>query len=155
MSKGIIGNSPLSILSCRIVVFAQSLFLREPQSRRGQIQFHGQTMAVAGRAWQEALLVTATVLKLAAAKSRQFSGLQNLTFRALIPPTLLQVPEAQYPAVSGLTHLAATGIGSAAPTASAATVRARKGRFFDILVFVGQSRASLITGGRAASRPDV
>jgi hypothetical protein len=66
-----------------------------PQSRRGQIQFHGQTMAAAGLAWQGGLRVTATVLRFAAAKSRQFSALQNLTLRALIPPALLQVPDAQ------------------------------------------------------------
>jgi hypothetical protein len=52
-------------------------------------------MTEAGLAWQGALLVMATVLRFAAAKSRQFSALQNLTFRALIPPALLQVPDAQ------------------------------------------------------------
>jgi hypothetical protein len=66
-----------------------------PQSRRGQNQLHGQTMTVAGLAWQGAVLVMATVFRFAAAKSRQFSALQNLTFRALIPPALLQVPDAQ------------------------------------------------------------
>jgi hypothetical protein len=66
-----------------------------PQSRRGQIQLHGQTMAVAGLAWQGALLAMATVLRFAGTKSRQFSALQNLTFRARIPPALLQVPAAQ------------------------------------------------------------
>src|SRR5580658_8962137 len=58
-----------------------------PQSRRGMIQFHGQNMIVAGVVWQGVLLVTATVLGLTAAKSRQCSALQNLTFAALIPPS--------------------------------------------------------------------
>ncbi len=39
---------------------------------------------------------------------------------ALMPPNLLQVPEPQYPAVSGLTHRAATGVDNAAQPASAA-----------------------------------
>jgi hypothetical protein len=38
-----------------------------------------------------------------------------------------------------LTHRAATGVDSAALTASAATMSTGKGRFFDILVFVGEA----------------
>jgi hypothetical protein len=146
MSNGIIGNLPFSILSCwpicpplrrrRCQVYFSLL---GPQSRCGQNQLHGQNMAAAGTVWQGALLATATGLRLAATKSRQFSALQNLTFRALIPPALLQVPETQYPAVSGLTHLAATGVDAAAPNASVATMSTGKGRFFNILIFVGKA----------------
>ena len=107
-----------------------------PQSRRGLIQFHGQNMIVAGVVWQGVLLVMATVLGLTAAKSRQCSALQNLTFAALIPPSLLQVPQAQYPAVAGLTHLAAAGVDAAAQTARVAMTHTGKRRFLDIFALV-------------------
>ena len=63
-------------------------------------------------------------LEFAAAKSRQFSGLQNLTSPALMPPDLLQVPQAQYPKVAGLTHRAGASVGTAVQTASTAAMRA-------------------------------
>jgi hypothetical protein len=93
-------------------------------------------MVVAGVASLGTFRAAAIVLELAATKPRQFSALQLLTFAALIPPALLQVPQLQYPAVSGLTHLAATGVDIAAQTASAAAINTGKRRFLNIFALV-------------------
>jgi len=68
-------------------------------------------------------------LALTAVYSRQYSTLQNLTLPALMPPLLLQVPEEQYPDVSGLAHLAGAGVGIAAKTASMPVMNAANQRF--------------------------
>jgi hypothetical protein len=86
-------------------------------------------MVIAGVARQADFFVSVIVLGFAAAKSRQFSGLQNLTSPALMPPDLLQVPQAQYPKVAGLTHRAGAGVGTAVQTASTAAMYAGNKRF--------------------------